>query len=704
VPDGLGEAIGTRLARLSDGCQRVLTIAAVIGREPALQTIEAVADDAPEVVGAALGEAVRAAVLQEQSLVGGVAYRFTHALFRQTLYAELPAAERLRLHPRVARALEEQLGTDGDHLGALAEHFARSAEPDDLRKALDYSQRAAGHAAGVYASAEAARLLGHALMLQETVAPDDLPLRCDLLTAQGQALLDAGEARHTLDEIATPAFALAEHLNDPVRASAVCALAMACFQNAGSSHALAGPESGSWARRADRWAQPGTITRVWADAFLGVQSYFRERWFDGLPLLRQALDGARLLGDLETLWWMRWLWVGYANTPQHAAEQLQVAEEIAAQPRSGVSARTLAYALSWTAATLLAQGQRTRADAIWHELVDLAARSGQPSVQVQAFRGPATMAALDGRLEEAAAIAQQSIEYSAEAGLPDHGLISAGLIGLRPLLLLGRYDDTVRLVTTGTAPLKAVTMAHVGQYAEARAYLDEGVMARPDFGTERDVTHQYMDVFRLEAAVLVRHQPAAARLLDRLAPLTHITTGVRLPTCVARHLGAAAAMLGRTDEALDFYRSALDTAHEMRFRPEIALTHLGLAELLLDAFPARRDEAIRHLDLALPEIREMKMAPALARAEALTERLQPANRPATVRARSDGLTPREVEVLGLVAAGKSNAEIAETLIVSVRTAERHIANIYAKLGAGGPTARAVATSYAHTRGLVQTVG
>jgi DNA-binding NarL/FixJ family response regulator len=64
------------------------------------------------------------------------------------------------------------------------------------------------------------------------------------------------------------------------------------------------------------------------------------------------------------------------------------------------------------------------------------------------------------------------------------------------------------------------------------------------------------------------------------------------------------------------------------------------------------------------------------------------------------MTARELQVLRLVAAGKSNAEIADSLVMSVRTAERHLANIYAKLGTGGPVARAAATAYAHTNGLV----
>lgn len=63
------------------------------------------------------------------------------------------------------------------------------------------------------------------------------------------------------------------------------------------------------------------------------------------------------------------------------------------------------------------------------------------------------------------------------------------------------------------------------------------------------------------------------------------------------------------------------------------------------------------------------------------------------------LTPREAQVLHLIAGGESNQSIAEGLGLSVRTVERHIANLYLKIGAEGPAARTAAANYAFRHGL-----
>ncbi len=107
IPEGLRDVIGKRLSRLSQDCNRLLSIAAVIGREFALETLKAVSGmDETAFVGY-LKEAVQLSILEERSQGGIIRYRFSHAFFRQTLYEEMIAPERLKLHQLVARALRD---------------------------------------------------------------------------------------------------------------------------------------------------------------------------------------------------------------------------------------------------------------------------------------------------------------------------------------------------------------------------------------------------------------------------------------------------------------------------------------------------------------------------------------------------------------------------------------------------------------------
>ena len=73
-------------------------------------------------------------------------------------------------------------------------------------------------------------------------------------------------------------------------------------------------------------------------------------------------------------------------------------------------------------------------------------------------------------------------------------------------------------------------------------------------------------------------------------------------------------LLGQLDEARAFYDRAREACEKVRFRPELALTRLAIAELLLKHEPDKPAEAQAHLDFAIEELREMKMQPALERA------------------------------------------------------------------------------------------
>jgi DNA-binding CsgD family transcriptional regulator len=119
---------------------------------------------------------------------------------------------------------------------------------------------------------------------------------------------------------------------------------------------------------------------------------------------------------------------------------------------------------------------------------------------------------------------------------------------------------------------------------------------------------------------------------------------------------------------------------------------------LFDAAGAGYDAALARLELASVlrvRGRDGPAAKAEARAGKVLEEL--GARPP--KARVGGLSAREAEVLRLVARGLGNADIARELVLSVRTVERHVANVYLKIGASGRTARAVATAWAHAHGI-----
>src|SRR5262249_9655162 len=126
---------------------------------------------------------------------------------------------------------------------------------------------------------------------------------------------------------------------------------------------------------------------------------------------------------------------------------------------------------------------------------------------------------------------------------------------------------------------------------------------------------------------------------------------------------------------------------------ERALTLLSLAELRLTAGDGAAARLL--IEEAHGIYTALGARPALERAEALAARLH--RPPRSEGDFPDGLSAREVEVLRCVAAGQSNREIAVALTLSVRTVEKHIANIYTKIGARG---RADAATYAIRHGLL----
>jgi tetratricopeptide (TPR) repeat protein len=624
IPEGLRDVIGKRLSLLTPECNHLLSVASVIGREFALETLKAVAGIDEDIFANALKEAVRLSVLEERSQRGLVRYRFTHAFFRQTLYEEMIAPQRLKLHRQVAHILETLYARHlKEHAVELAEHFSHSTDSADLKKAVEYAEMAARRATEVYAYGEAVRLLEQALKVQEVLDPDNKAKRCDLLLALGDALLLASDYRGVVDVIETEApqaFSLAEAITDDTRASRACLLAMKGLRMYGIPW-VASQLAAQWAARLDGYARPNTVERAWADCTLGsVEAFKGVSSQEGVTLLSRALNLARTLGDRNTYWLVAQTWLWAVGAPQHDEERLRLTEELVGKSRASVDVLTLVNALLLIVDTFTAFGQPGRAQEVAAELKALVGRSGQ--ALIWSMVGDAINAIWDGRLEEAVAIRRRVLARGEELGMLEFAGAWSTVV-LPAQVYLGDADRALesnlhgtRGVAQGTTSEQMILfcLAHLGRYDEVAEMLERLVVARPGIGSAEDETPAYLDITALQAAVLAEHRQTAELLLCRLSARSVATSGMLLSTCTNRHLGSAAALLGRPDEARKYYQKAIEDCTEMKFRPELALSRLQLAELLLEHYPDEKTEALEHLDFAVKEFQDMKMQPSLERA------------------------------------------------------------------------------------------
>jgi tetratricopeptide (TPR) repeat protein len=155
LPEGIRQLIGRRLERLGLTTRRLLTIGAVMGREFRLSDIEALVDVGEDAVLDAMDEALTASIVIEEAGAPGT-FSFTHTLIREALYTSITAARRVRLHHRIACALEQQLSAVESRVAELAYHFGQAAAYKSADKAVDYAARAGDHAATALAFENAA--------------------------------------------------------------------------------------------------------------------------------------------------------------------------------------------------------------------------------------------------------------------------------------------------------------------------------------------------------------------------------------------------------------------------------------------------------------------------------------------------------------------------------------------------------------------
>jgi ATP/maltotriose-dependent transcriptional regulator MalT len=511
----------------------------------------------------------------------------------------------------------------------------------------------------------------------------------------GEALWPAGETERVIARVAPDALSLAQALGDRGRASRACRLALDAYTLQGATAPAALPEFRGWAEQARAYAESQSIERIKADHMLALVRVTQGRWQEARELRVEALARARQLADADVLFHSAF-WVMDASPPRDMDEGLRLAEESAGWSRKGVSGRTLGSFLWISGVLQLAKGDRAGAEEVWRQMEEVAERTHVATVRLLVPQRNATLAFVDGQLEKSLESVGRLIARADELGASVRGRFFRLATLNSPVLYLGRaklwlsaLEDYnrfagpawVQSVPTVVA-VRAICLAQLARVEEGRALATPVLDAVDAGGSEKELPIRDLSPL-LHAAVLFEHRRAAKVLSDQLACVSDLAISDWLfPTCLARELGDAAVLLGDRPAARAYYEQALEAAGKIRFRPELALTHVSLAELLSgQPNDAARSDLLEHLDIAIPELRDMKMQPALERALALKDKFEAAaSHVSTRRSASDGLTAREREIASLIADGLSNHDIAKKLVISELTVDVHVKHILGKLG------------------------
>ena len=618
IPEGVREVVGRRLSRLSEAANRVLAVAAVVGLQFEPGVVHAAGGLEEEEVISALEEAVGARLVVDEP---GGRCRFSHALVRATLYEELTATRRVALHRRVGQAIEAlHAGHLGNHLPALAHHYARAAAPAaDVAKAVEYATQAGDWALAQLAHDDAATYYRSALEVLDSEGSGptaDAARRLDLLIALGEAQRRAGNAAHR--ETLLEAARLAEERGD---AEALARAALANMRGLYFSSAR-----GTDTERVDaleaalRMLPAGDSTlRARLLASLGLELFFDPDRPRRLALGDSALAMARRLGDTATLLHVLSARPFTIAAPDTLDERMAVtAELIAIAEQLG---DPVLECRAWAARFRVAfdKPDIEEIDRALANFQRLAAEVGQPALRWTAGLGQVGRHILAGRIREAEEHALATFDLGTATGQPDARIFfelhrfwtsfERGRLAEVESDLVGLMDEIGGHIPS-TRGLLGVTYCELDRPEPAH----EIVAPAAGDGFDLPLDSVWLLGIAVYADVTVRLGVTdwAERLFELLAPYHSqlATTGWGLSWGTAsHHLGALATLLGRFDEAEAQFAAATDLHGRIGAPCWLARTRLEWARMLMRrGGPGDTGRARELLDQALATAMDLRLA------------------------------------------------------------------------------------------------
>ncbi|MFI8190508.1 AAA family ATPase [Streptomyces sp. NPDC085946] len=734
LTDSLRDLLLVRVEALPESAQRVARIVAEGGSTVEYRLLAAVARLAEDDLIEALRAAVNANILL--AAPGGDGYRFRHSLVREAVSDDLLPGERSRLNRRYAEALEADptLVPADERAMRLASYWYHA---HDAAKALPAVLDASVEARRRHAYTEQLRLLERAMDLWDaapadvrgTLRPADYteayppsggdpattPLRyLDLMAEAAVAGRLCAERERAL-KITKRALRLLDEEPDPVRA------AWFWSQRSRLVQGLA---------RGDGWAELATAqdlvrglppSEVHAEvlAMVATWSMLHEPGGATMAAAERAVEYARMVGahhtELNARLTLGGLIVDAGDIEAGLAEMYRVKDRAADLGATGVLSRAYINLPS----ILEGVGRSEEAVGILREGVAFTRRLGRLDSDGWVWGNLAESLHVLGRWDEAAEAAAhaQRAEHSAKprtGGLLrlahlalDRGDLAAAARHLGAARSCFGTHDPMPQYTLPMSCLAIGLAAAEGRLPDARAELLAVLDAGFPPGTQRYGWPLLLTAATAEADGFGNPatEPGRPETVRRLrAAAKTLTTGV--PVWKAYDQWLRAELLRAEGRVPPDEWSAAVAAVEPLERPyDLARVRLRLAEALLvrgagEDERARATELLRLAHAVAGHLGARPLADAaalLARRARLPLGRASGRSPAPADpAEALGLTSRERDVLRLVAAGRTNRQIAEELFISPKTASVHVSRILAKLGVSG---RGEAAAVAHRRGL-----
>jgi DNA-binding CsgD family transcriptional regulator/tetratricopeptide (TPR) repeat protein len=625
VPASVLEAVLARVQRLSEHCRPALEQISVVPTQVDAELAAALLGPQVE----ALGEAELAGVLEVRA--GAIAFR--HELARRSIERSMPALRRRALNARVVEALRFSARQDR----ARIMHHAIAA--GDVATIVD---------AGPAAAREAAAAGSHrqALAHFESVLPhlERLPARerAGVLDDYGWELYNAHRFREAVDA-GRRAVALYDEQGDPVAVGECLVRVSRHLFMAGETDAAE-----DCARRAVETLEPTGQKAALAHATLYRGAIF-----------------------------------AMTDAPDEAAETLAHARRLA---QEAARADLAALALNYLGIACFEVGETSTGLAL---LRDSIREAGALRRHEYVARGHCNLCELlgrAGRLDELESMVEEGLSFARERGFWSHAY-NLEVQRCAALVRRGRWDAAaagLRALVDGVEDagmLNAYSVPWLGRVLARRGDPDAGPLLAGAWEQARRgrllLGVAYAGLARVEWAWLAGELDVVIEVAEELLARTGHAGAAGFRAELLRYLaraGLAAEPFPGCPEpwaaGLRGDWAAAAAGWELAGDPyEQALELAGSGE------PQAMREGLRILE-------RLGASPAAARARAQLGALGarvPRPRRAT-RANPAGLTERQLTVLALLAEGRTNAEIAEQLVVSVRTVDHHVAAILAKLG------------------------